>query len=273
MLNQALSLIDALQDDLNDLRDQLAWANRLSTLGTLTAGLAHEFNNLLTPIGSYAQLALNDPDNTPLSKKALRIAVDNVNQANRLVQATLSFASPNPIDSDTSCNLNEVVERSLACTHLLLERERIQTLVVLPDVRVAIDELALQQVLINLINNARNAMQGIDGPKRLTIKAKHEIQTVVLEVSDTGCGIPEAIRDRLFEPFVTQTGQASDLGPQTAAATSIEAVQPPPAGSGLGLSICKRLIETAGGSISAQPGEEHGSTLRIILPIATPIEA
>lgn len=251
-------MIEQLQAQLDRLDEQLAWTHRLSTLGTLAAALAHEYNNLLTPIGSYAQLALNNPDNPDLARKALHAAVTGTERASRLADATLGFASP---DAEThgkpthpaDCPLINTVEASLDCMAPIIRSEGITVSTELVDTRVAIDPLALQQVLVNLISNARHAMRETAGPKRITIRAKPKTQPdkqaelIELEVSDNGRGIPESVMGQLFEPFVTMRTDASGIG--------------------LGLSICKRLVESAGGTILACSTPGQGATFHLTLPV------
>ena len=251
-LDQAVQAIEQLQSELNRLSEQLAWTHRLSTLGTLAAALAHEFNNLLTPIGSYAQLALKHPDNPELVTKALHAAATGAAQAGRLADATLGFASPGGSSDNTTrapaCSLRQVVAESLDCLAPVMNREGVKVSAELQDAAVGIDALALQQVLVNLLSNAREALRGRVGSKRVSIKATSNPSQVDVEVSDNGGGIPESVMDRLFEPFVTQRADGS--------------------GSGLGLSICKRLIDSVGGAITACSTPGDGTVFHITLPLA-----
>jgi len=123
---------------------------------------------------------------------------------------------------------------------------------------VRIDALSLEQVLINLIGNACQAMRDTPGQHRVRIASQREHERIVLSVSDTGPGIPAGIREQLFDAFVTSKGHDP-----TASA------EPPSVGSGLGLSICQQLVESAGGEITLASTSHRGSTFEITLPTAS----
>lgn len=250
-LDLALREVASLQAQLDTLRQELVWSNRLTTLGTMAAVLAHEYNNLLTPIGSYAQMALAEPDDKELAIKALQAAVDGVEKANRLAGATLGFARPEEAGEPMHCPLREAVEHSLACTSAGQHHDGIQIDIDIPDVIVTMRELELQQVLVNLIQNARKAMAGRRGPRRLALLGRIGESGLVLEVRDSGPGIPDEVFKRLFEPFVTQPVGTDDTP-----------------GTGLGLRVCKDLVEGVGGTIIAESVAGKGATFTVTLPIA-----
>ena len=122
----------------------------------------------------------------------------------------------------------------------------------MPDVLVAISPLKFQQVLVNLLLNAKRAMQ-CDGGK-LSINGRVSGGLVNIEVTDTGLGIPEAIRERLFDPFVTHRDRCLDQGE--------------PKRTGLGLCICRDLVRAAGGSIGVESVVDTGATFHIEFPQA-----
>ena len=265
VLQQALDQVDCLEQELQGLRDQLAWSNRLSTLGTLAAALAHEYNNLLTPIASYAQLAIAEPNNTDMTHRALHIAAEGAAKAGRLADATLGFVSPRLDNESDSCIAKDTVEQTLHYIAPLLNSDGIIVKVDVPDTVVAIDALGLQQVLINLINNARNAMQGMRSKRIIRIKGKENNENLILEIEDNGPGVDPSMRDKLFDAFATQ-GPAKGSSESDVVANDANLPTQKQAGSGLGLSICKKLIESAGGQISLQPTADQGACFRIELP-------
>ncbi|MFN3167677.1 MAG: sensor histidine kinase [Phycisphaeraceae bacterium] len=250
-LEQALQEVASLQAQLDTLRQELVWSNRLTTLGTMAAVLAHEYNNLLTPIGSYAQMALAEPGDNELTLKALQVAVDGVEKANKLAGATLDFARPKEAGEPMRCRIHTAVEHSLACTSAGQHHNGIQIDIDIPDVIVAMRELELQQVLVNLIQNARKAMAGNRGPRRLVLVGRIVESALVFEVRDSGPGIPDEVFKRVFEPFVTQPAGSDDTP-----------------GTGLGLRVCKDLVEGVGGTISAESVAGKGATFTVTLPIA-----
>lgn len=241
------------ESELVSLRRELDHSHQLATLGTLTAGIAHEINNILTPVLAYAQLARQNPHDTALRAKALDRAISGVASAARITEAVLGFARAE--DEDGHANITEVVESCLACLARDPARDGVEVKLEAPaDAAVSIRPLALQQVLLNLILNAINALAGRSGEIRIIAQARGE--TTRITVTDSGPGIPKDIADRLFEPFVSSHSRngATPTGH---------------GGSGLGLAICRRLVEDVGGSITlVDPGENPGggATFRIDLP-------
>jgi len=248
-LDQALSEIDALQGQLDALRQELVWSNRLTTLGTMAAVLAHEYNNLLTPIGSYSQLALAEPEDKTLALKAMHAAVEGVEKAKKLADATLGFARPEDAGQPRRCRLRDAVEQALACTTAGQRHDGIKIEIDIPETVVAMRGLELQQVLVNLIQNARKAMAGKRGTRKLTLSGRVDGPTLVLEIKDSGPGVPEEVFKRLFEPFVSQPTGKDDTP-----------------GTGLGLRVCKELVESAGGTIHAASRTGEGATFTVTLP-------
>ena len=250
--HEAIRRLAEVEGELASLSQQLAHTQQLATLGTLTAGIAHEINNILTPVLAYAQLASANPHDTALGTKALQQAIAGVESASRITEAVMGFAKADA-DGDHT-DVAEVVEASLACLGRDLARDGIELGLRLPNnAEVRIRPLALQQVMLNLILNAITALRGSGGELRIAAVARAD-GTTSITVSDTGPGIPSGLAGRLFEPFVTgqenpRAGDDRRLG-----------------GSGLGLAVCKRLIETAGGSIEASSTPGCGATFTIIIP-------
>lgn len=236
--------VERLQRELDSLRAGLAHAQRLSTLGTLSAMLAHEYANLLTPVASYTQLALSRPGDRELAEKALRKAHVAAGRAADLSRTVLGFAGPEAEEAGTA-DLGEVVDASLACLGRDLERDGIRLEQHLPDMKLAIPALHLQQVLVNLLINARRAMT--DGG---TIRLSGRIEGAMgaVDVADTGPGVPPRVLERLFEPFVRGSGEQG--------------------GHGLGLCICRELLTRAGGHISVTSRLGEGATFHLRVPLA-----
>ncbi len=226
--------------DLESLRKELDHTHQLATLGTLTAGIAHEINNILTPVLAYAQMAKGNPADAELQAKALDRAIAGVDSASRIIEAVLGFARS---DDDTGpASISRIIDSSLACLGRAPERDGVTLIVETdPDAQVRIQPLALQQVLLNLILNALAALQGTRGELRINVTLREDGMTQI-RVADNGPGIPESLAGKLFEPFVTNCARRTD-GDRASG----------PGGSGLGLAVCKRLIEDAGGSITVCP--------------------
>lgn len=263
---QAIQHAERLQVELDAIRDQLAQSNRLGQLGMLTAAIAHETNNLLTPIGSYAQLALANPGNAELAERALRAAVVGTQKAAKVVEGVMELAKPSesPAIEAKSCDIKEVADAATSCMLPVAKQLGINLTSDVESALVAIDALAMEQVLINLISNACQAMAQMPSNRRIAIESSELNGRLIVQVTDNGPGVPESIRDQLFEPFITQTNN-SEASERASAATKL------PTGSGLGLSICKQIVEAAGGQITLANTSDGGSTFEIHLPISTQI--
>jgi len=250
------SRIAHMQAMLDDLREQLTESQRLATIGTIAAVIAHEFNNLLTPIVSYSQYALqsaesNKPD-AELIKKALSKAFQSSTKAGRICTSMLGLARGE--SSFGQVEVQKLVEETL----LVLARDpqkdgialRVQ---VQPGATVYGDHVQLEQVLLNLLINARQAMLGRGGS--ITIRANRtDDGELRLQVVDTGPGIPEKYLTRIFEPFFTTKGTATRKGETK--------------GTGLGLAICKEIVEHHNGRIEVTSEVGKGTTFSLHLPIA-----
>lgn len=237
------SRLQSAEAELAELRSQLDHYDRLATIGTLAAGAVHEINNLLTPALAYAQLAQSQPHDQTLTTKAIEHCVTAVNSATQVADAILGFASPD--DRGRCANIREIADRALLCLGCEPSMDSISIRDEVPKtVNAAISPLSLQQVLLNLLINAMNALERRKGG-RITIEASVSHQIVHILISDNGPGLPASVRENLFSPFVSRE-------------TS---------GSGLGLWVCKRLINEADGDIACASSSQ-GTTFTITLPAA-----
>ncbi len=237
------------------LREELYKAQQLATLGTLTAGIAHEINNILTPVLAYAQLARSNPHDTALWAKAMERTIAGVESASRITEAVLGFARGDGETTD-HCDLAEVVSSALACMGRDPAREGVRLVVDVADgLEVRIPLLSLQQVLLNLVLNAMTALKKTRGGTLRIAAVPVDGNSTRISVEDTGTGIPPELLPRLFNPFVTGARRGAD-GHQRPRG---------PGGTGLGLAVCKRLIENAGGKIEVASVPGEGATFSITL--------
>jgi signal transduction histidine kinase len=247
------------QQQLDLLKAELTESQRLATIGTIAAVIAHEFNNLLTPIISYAQYALESvekgaPD-MEMIKKALSKSYQSSTKAGRICASMLDLARGESTSSVV--DVHRLVEETL----LVLARDpqkdgialRVQ---VQPGLNVSGDHIQLEQVLLNLLINARHAMLGKGGS--LTVKAQRAEtgDEIKIQVIDTGPGIPEKLLPKIFQPFFTTKGTAKKGETR---------------GTGLGLAICKEIIEHHKGRIEVTSEVGRGTTFSIFLPAAQTI--
>jgi len=227
--------------------------HRLAAIGTIAAVIAHEFNNLLTPIMSYSQVALKSAQSqTPdmaLICKALSKAHQSADRAGTICSSMLGLARGE--SSTQVVSVQKLVDDVL----LVLARDpqkdgialRVQ---IQPDLQIRCDPVQLEQVLLNLLINARQAMIGRGGS--LFIKAACDADgSARLQVIDSGPGIPAEVQPHIFEPFFTTKGGAKKGQSR---------------GTGLGLAICKEIIEHHQGRIELTSEMGKGTTFSIILP-------
>jgi signal transduction histidine kinase len=255
-LEQALlSRLGDMQQQLDGLREQLTESQRLATIGTIAAVIAHEFNNLLTPIVSYSQFALKSAQGqTPdmeLICKALSKAFASADKAGKICSAMLALARGESSASNVAVQV--LVDETLMVLARDPQKDGIALRVqVQGDLWVRGDSVQLEQVLLNLLINARQAMLGKGGSLTLKAAAAEENE-VRIQVIDTGPGIPESLLPKIFQPFFTTKGTTKKDEAR---------------GTGLGLAICKDIIEHHKGRISVESQVGQGTTFSIHLPAA-----
>jgi len=234
------------------LEEQVASAQKLATLGTMACLVAHEFNNILVPMINYAELALKHEDDTKLMRKALEKTIKHGNRAALIIQSMLGMVR----DQAQGPQEVKIIDLVNDCFQLLardLKKDRINVKIKIPDdLTIFTCPNQLQQVFLNLIINARQAMLEAGGTLILT--AGKRDKTVQITVSDSGRGIDTTQIDKIFDPFYS---------------TKIQADTPDKQGTGLGLTVCRNIIAALGGTISAESPPGQGATFRIGLPIQT----
>jgi signal transduction histidine kinase len=243
--------LDQLERQFAGLRQQLRHAQRLASIGTMSAMIAHEFNNLFTPVMAYAQQALDTGD-VGLMKKALEKTLGHV-QIIRGMSDRIVGLVKNGETGVSRHAVRKLVEDALGCLGRDLAKDNIAVNIQIdPQLAVRVNGHQVQQVLLNLVLNARQAMLGRRG--RLTIDAEPDGQgKVAVHVRDTGCGIREEDLPRIFEPFFS-TKQYED--------------KPDKRGLGLGLTICKDIVEEHGGELTAESKVGQGTTFTLTVPMA-----
>jgi len=234
----------------NDALDiQVSQIQALANIGTTTCILAHEINNLLTPLTCYAELALNTPEDKPLSEKALKKTVQNCERATKIMKSILAVASGRDQQKEDT-HLAALVEEIFSCLCRDFKKDSITVNIQIPDdLTVFAVPVEIQQVLMNLILNARDAMFGRSGI--LTIKAQDTDNEVRIEVSDTGTGIESSELNKIFEAFYTARKNNSSMQNS---------------GSGLGLAFCKKIVDSYDGCICVESIPDVRTTFVITLP-------
>jgi signal transduction histidine kinase len=239
-----------LQQQNNHFKSQLDQLQHLANMGTVSHMIAHEINNLLTPLKNYAVLALNNFDDKALCEKALQKTVQNCERATKIMESMLALAN-GKTQEKTDTELLGLVEDVFACLCRDFSKDAITVQINVPKgLIVRVVPVQIQQVLMNLIINARRAMMPRGGV--LTIEAVERNDLVEIEITDTGDGIEHVDLKRIFEPFFTTKNNKDSKAKRSV--------------SGLGLAFCKRVIEGHDGFISVESIPANGSKFRIILP-------
>ena len=232
------------------LQRKLMQTDRLSQLGALVSGVAHELNNPLAAIAAFAEVLAVDAK-TPDLKESADIIHMEAMRAGRVIQTLLDFARQRP-QVRQPVDLKEIGERVFALQRSALKKARVHaTLVIGDDVPTVLgDPQELQQVLLNAVVNAVQAIEIAGRPGRVTIAAQRTGGHVVVSIEDTGPGIPAAILDRVFEPFFTTKGDN---------------------GTGLGLAISLGIVKAMGGRMWIQNLDGSGARLVMELPAEPPV--
>jgi C4-dicarboxylate-specific signal transduction histidine kinase len=226
---------------------QLIRAEKLSAVGELASGVAHEINNPLTTILGQAHLLLTRQDLTEYLRDRLTVISEEASRAARIVQNLLVFARHYPPERRPS-SLAELARRVLDLIAYQLEKDKIRLVTEFtPCPPVLVDENQMQQVMLNLIQNAHQAMAKHRGERILTVRIRPAAAQAIVEVLDTGPGIAPEVLPRIFDPFFT--------------------TKPPGEGSGLGLSVSYGIVTEHGGRLRGEPRREGGAIFAVELPV------
>ncbi|MBI3635294.1 MAG: GAF domain-containing protein [Candidatus Rokubacteria bacterium] len=229
---------------------QLVHAEKLSAVGELASGVAHEINNPLTTILGQAHLLLADPGLSGPLRDRLTVIADETSRAARIVQNLLLFARHYQPER-RPCSLADQVRRVLDLKGYQLEQDSVDVVTEFADCPpVWADENQIQQVVLNLVQNAHQAMAKHSGHRVLTVRVRALARGAAIDVLDTGPGIPADVLPRIFDPFFT--------------------TKAPGEGSGLGLSVSYGIIAEHRGRLSATNRPEGGAAFVIELPSGKP---
>ena len=230
----------------NEAAEELAHHQRLETLGTLTSSIAHEFNNLLTPIMGYSMMAL---EKLPPEEEALYDDILEIYSASRKAKTIISRLSDlsrkNTASVFRTVSPDELVQKTLDVANPAKPpKAEIKLNLNCWDQRIQANEIQMSQMLLNLILNGFHAIG--DEPGTLTVETSFDENSIHIRIADTGCGIPEDIRGKIFQPFFT-TKEAGR-------------------GTGLGLAIVAQVVEDHHGKIRVDSKVGEGTAFTISLP-------
>jgi two-component system, LuxR family, sensor kinase FixL len=232
-------------------RDELAHMSRSAVLGEMSGSLAHEINQPLTAVLSNAQAALRflerDAADLDEVRECLVQIVENDKRAGEVIRRLRAMLRKEKINYQ-ELQINDVVQDVLHLASNDLLNRSISTSIDLAPTLPAVsgDPVQLQQVLLNLVINACDAMDDVSAHRALTVRTRLAANaSIEVSVSDVGRGIPEEDLERIFEPFVTSKSD----------------------GMGLGLAVCRTIIQAHHGTLLAANNPDRGATLHVLLPI------
>jgi signal transduction histidine kinase len=242
----------ALEATVRQRTEQLLQSEKVATMGSLLAGVAHELNNPLAVLSGQAQLLQGQVKDPGVVRRTLKIG-EAADRCVRIVRNFLALARQRPPERSAT-SLKQVVT---AATELLAYELRTDNVALEIDLASDLpvlwaDPHQLHQVLVNLIGNAHHAMRRQAAPRKIRLEGRldRERGRVRLAVQDTGPGIPPAVQARIFEAFFT--------------------TKPAGEGTGLGLSLCRSILEEHGGAITVESVEGAGTAFIIELPVSAP---
>lgn len=235
--------------DITDQRrseSQYQQAEKLAAMGQLVSGVAHEINNPAAIISGFAQTMLLE-ELKPDQQEMLQMIYDEATRIGRITSNLLAFARAGG-KQRAFVDVNDIARRTFALRSYHLSTLNITlTLDLDPgDPKIWADASELQQMLLNLLINAEQALVAVDGPRTITVRTRADERDARLEIADSGPGIPPEIRDKIFDPFFT--------------------TKPEGVGTGLGLSICYGIAQEHGGRIWVESEPGHGARFVIVLP-------
>jgi PAS domain S-box-containing protein len=236
---------------LRDMQTNLAHVVRITTLGELTASIAHEVNQPLAGVVANAESGLRwlrrETPDVDAACRSLEWIIDDGNRASEVIRRVRSLANKGSVEK-LPLDVNDVAREVIALVQRELTKHRASLRMELAPTLPTIlgDRVQLQQVIINLVMNGSEAMQAVmDRPRELIIRSRQDEAQVLLSVTDCGVGISTENADRLFNPFFTTKSS----------------------GMGMGLSICRSIVEGHGGRLWATANIPHGATFQFTLPV------
>ncbi|MGE5092487.1 MAG: ATP-binding protein [Bacillota bacterium] len=235
------------QTERRRLQDQLIQSEKMSAIGQLIAGIAHDLNNPLASVVGFADFLSEARDVPSALREPLSVIREEAERASNIVKNLLSFARKQERQRRPVA-LEPLLESTLSLLRNQLLAYHVEARVEIePDVPlVSLDPNQMQQVFVNLINNAAQAIASTGRPGTITVRARRQLDGVAIDVTDDGPGMCRELAEQVFEPFFTTKGEGE--------------------GTGLGLSISQGIVKEHGGRITLATREGEGATFTVQLP-------
>lgn len=233
-----------------ELEERAIQSEKLVALGELVAGIAHEINNPLTSVVGFSEILKGVENIGEEDRQRIEKIHSAAIRASKIIKNLLEFSRKKPTEFKTH-NLTAIVEKVIELKEYELRVDGIRVRKNFSDIpEVWCDMTQIQQILLNLINNAHHAIDEKGGGGIITIKTYSDGENAYLEVSDTGAGMSDDIMNRIFEPFFT----TKDVGK----------------GTGLGLSIVFSAVRSHGGEVKVDSAEGEGASITVSIPLGLP---
>jgi two-component system sensor kinase FixL len=235
---------------LHEVQADLIHVSRLSAMGELASALAHELNQPLTAISNYLlaaqQLIQRSPEHAERAIDIIGKSIDQAMRAGQIIRQLRSFVQKGHVER-VPAEIGKVVDEASALAFIGLKEKGVRVSVERQDdlPQVPIDRIQIQQVLINLIRNAVDAMEG-ESRRDLIIRMSTDHMEATISIADSGSGIPAGMEDRLFNAFATSK----------------------PTGMGVGLSISRTIVEAHGGRLWFEANPSGGTIFHVALPLS-----
>jgi signal transduction histidine kinase len=240
-----------IDDETRDIYHQLLQAEKMAALGQTISGVAHELNNPLATILSWAERLSQRPTLEDTTRRGLETILSESERAARIVRNLLTFARKRQT-TRTMVDVNQVIRETLA---LRAYEQQLTNVIVLDALAAGLPQVfadghQIQQVLLNLIINAEQAMVSTNGRGTLVVRTWHDIEqeSVILEINDDGPGIPDELQPKIFDPFFT----TKEVGK----------------GTGLGLTVAYAIVQEHGGRLRLQSPPGRGASFFVELPVS-----
>ena len=224
---------------------ELAHKQRLETIGVLAAGIAHEFNNLLTPIMGYSMMVMEKvPEDDEETYENLIEIYNSSRKAKEIISRLSDLSRKKDMVLFDLHSVNQLIVNALNTVKPVQPKNvQVECDLETPDVKINCNDIYMVQLIINLIMNAFQAMSDIGGT--LSIRTSTYDNSVIISVEDTGTGIPEEIKEKIFEPFFTTKHTSK--------------------GTGLGLALVQQIVDMHQGQIVVEDNQPTGSIFKVII--------